>query len=229
MRLSLSIDVKGAKRRIETVATRIEDLEQPLRDFGKYLRAKAAVRFKSGGPGWPARKDNGERFTSEGKLRLTKELRAIVAKATPDAQRALKAATRSGGGGALGEAIRQASSGGRIDKALSRIAKQLDRDAKSEQRRSTTPMTAAQAAKAEMRRAKREQKPLLGRIATSLKARVSKRGTLEVYSAIPWAGVHNDGGTAGNNAEQPERRFLELEEDDLLVLAQLIEHHAHAE
>lgn len=63
-------------------------------------------------------------------------------------------------------------------------------------------------ANAEERVAALERGDLLGRIASSIRAEISK-GTLVIESAIEWAGVHNDGGTAGKGARIPKRTFLE--------------------
>lgn len=53
-----------------------------------------------------------------------------------------------------------------------------------------------------------ESGQLLGSIANSLSVRFDKR-SWEMFSNIKWAGIHNEGGRAGNNAEIPIRTFLE--------------------
>lgn len=63
---------------------------------------------------------------------------------------------------------------------------------------------------------------VLGRMANSIYTQV-KFNKLYVGSKIPWADVHNSGGTAGHGARQPERKFLKLEDDDMNVLAAVIE------
>lgn len=63
-------------------------------------------------------------------------------------------------------------------------------------------------AKAEEKIKKLESGDLLGRIASSIRAEISK-GTLVIESGIEWAGIHNDGGTAGKGAHIPKRTFLE--------------------
>jgi phage gpG-like protein len=65
--------------------------------------------------------------------------------------------------------------------------------------------------------ARAQDKPLLGRIRDSFKL-VVDNGRLVYASEIPWAGVHNDGGSAGNGAREPKRPFAFLEEVDLEVL-----------
>jgi phage gpG-like protein len=55
----------------------------------------------------------------------------------------------------------------------------------------------------------------------SIRATVGS-GSLQVFSEIEWAAVHNDGGTAGHGAKIPQRTFLDLEEDDLEVLESFI-------
>lgn len=65
------------------------------------------------------------------------------------------------------------------------------------------------------------EKPLLGKIAQSLKTEISG-GTLRDGSEIPWSGVQNEGGTVGHGAKLPARPFAYLEEVDLRVLVEYI-------
>ena len=48
----------------------------------------------------------------------------------------------------------------------------------------------------------------LGQIANSFSIDFDK-SNWEMFSRIPWAGVHNEGGTAGHGAKIPKRVFLE--------------------
>jgi phage gpG-like protein len=67
----------------------------------------------------------------------------------------------------------------------------------------------------------RSQGKVLGKIAQSIRSKVSK-GAVTVYSAIPWAGIHNEGGTAGHGAQIKPRPFLFLESQDIDVLQEIL-------
>jgi len=147
-----------------------------------------------------------------------------VAKAAPEVRAALQSATRSTGGGAIGAALRAASSGAIADKAFARIAKKLDREMKA-MIKEGTPQTAKEAARAAAAKPRATKKhKLLGKLASTIRATVG-RGELEVFSIVPWAGVHNAGGTNGKGAPIPPRTFLELEPEDGDKLAALIADH----
>ena len=63
---------------------------------------------------------------------------------------------------------------------------------------------------------------LLGQIANSIGTKIDgKAGYLEKFSHISWAGIHNDGGTAGHGAQEPQRRFLEWTPERIAKLAEI--------
>lgn len=232
MRLTLAINTTAGRRRLETVVERLQDLTPILRRFGAYLRAKAKLRFTSEGPGWPALSQptgHGliQRFTGRitrlGSLRETtahKRLRAQlqrdVRKDTLDARvlGAFERATRSKGGGRLGELVRASVRDEKLKGRLLRVAKDLDR---------------AHAGKARTgQRAIARHHHLLGRLASTIRATVKKKELL-VMSIVDWAGVHNVGGSVGHGAHVPARTFLELEDADVDVLRDLVIHRASDE
>ncbi len=62
----------------------------------------------------------------------------------------------------------------------------------------------------------------LGQIANSIATKIDgKAGYLEKYSRIAWAGIHNDGGTAGKGAKIPQRKFLEWTPERIAKLAEI--------
>ncbi len=64
---------------------------------------------------------------------------------------------------------------------------------------------------------------MLGKLASSIKASI-KGSTLTVYSTAGDVGkIHNEGGTAGHGSRIPARKFLWLDDDDLKVLAHMVE------
>ena len=70
-------------------------------------------------------------------------------------------------------------------------------------------------------RAQARAEKVLGRVSQSFRSEI-KRGGLVRESVIPWAGVHNEGGTAGHGAKIPARPFLFLEADDVDVLVEML-------
>lgn len=224
MRLTLAINTTVGRRRLEAVVERLSNLTPILRRFGVYLRAKAKQRFDSEGPGWaPLAQETGHglihRFTGRvtrlGSLRETTALKQLrtqlkrqVRKDTVDARvlGAFERATRSTGGGRLGELVRAHVRDEKLKGQLLRIAKDLDR---------------AQAGKQRSGKRAIARHHLLGRLASSIRASVKKK-ELFVMSIVPWAGIHNVGGTGGHGAHIPARTFLELEDADVDVLRDLV-------
>jgi phage gpG-like protein len=51
---------------------------------------------------------------------------------------------------------------------------------------------------------------------------VMERRAVVVSNRVPFAGVHNIGGAAGNNAVEPARTFNEIEPEDVDVLVEMI-------
>lgn len=227
MKLEFFVEIDGVYRMFDVIVSSLQDLREPLRLLGAHLRQKAKTRFSSQGPGWPGlaastqeRLDSSYKgkMTAGGKVRSTARLRGILRKASPDIAAAVRSATASTGGGKLGAAIRNSSELGRgIRSQLKAVAKELDR--------AQARAGAGKKTRKGVRASKRHK--LLGRLSGSLKARVTK-GAVEVFSVVPWAGVHNAGGTNGRGAQIPSRTFLELEEEDLAVFQRLIAEHLEA-
>lgn len=225
MRLTLSIDTTAGRRRIELVIRALTDLQPPLRALGAYLRARFKSRFDAEGPGWPplAQSTGHElihrftgRVTAAGRLRETSRLKRLRAQLLRDVRRerldarvltAFELATRSTGGGALGAAVRLYVGNHSYGGELRNIAKALDRAHEGKRGRNA--------------RAISRHHRLLGKLRSTIKARLEDGG-IRVGSFVPWAGVHNEGGPAGNNAVEPARTFAELEDEDVDVFAKLL-------
>lgn len=220
MRLVLSVDTTAGRRRIEVLVGALTDLRQPLRAFGAYLRAKFKAHFAAEGPGWaPLAQSTAHRMihsytgriTQGGRLRETPTLKRLRGQLKRDvvagrvdiaAFWALSSATRSTGGGRLGEAIRFHIHGKsrKYEGALKRLAGDLNRAHDGKQRKQKRAIT--------------KHSHLLGKLASTIKAQL-QGSTLVVGSFVPWAGVHNEGGPVGHGAVVPERRFAELEPEDV--------------
>lgn len=224
MHISLNVDTRQGRKKIEVWVENLSDLNPPLRLFGKYLRDKTKTRFQSEGPGWAGLADSTRerlehthtgRITKGGKIRQTSRFKGIIKRLASEDRNtavvsALKRVSRSTGGGKLGQLIRASSARGQIEKELLNVSKEAFKAQSGKRRKSK-------------RRAIQKHK-LLGRLASTIKARVQKN-RLEVYSTVPWAGVHNKGGTAGKGSRMPPRTFLELEADDVDVLGKMIVDH----
>jgi len=225
VRVRLSVDATAGRRRLELIVRTLTDLQPPLKIFGAYLRAKFKDRFAAEGPGWPPlAQSTGHRLlqsytgkvTRVGKLRESPRLKRLRRQLQRDvrAERldsrvllAFERATRSTGGGALGEAVRHYATGKRYARELANLAKALDRAQAGKRRK--------------QRRAISKHHHLLGRLASTIKARLEGNAVV-VGSFVPWAGVHNLGGSGGHGAVIPKRTFAELETDDVDVLVKIL-------
>jgi len=225
VRVRLSVDTTAGRRRLELIVRALADLQPPLKMFGAYLRGKFKDRFTAEGPGWPPlAQSTGHhllqsytgKVTRAGKLResprlkrLRRQLQRDVKKERLDARVlvAFERATRSTGGGALGEAVRHYAAGHRYARELANLAKQLDRAHAGKRRKQKRAIT--------------KHQHLLGRLGSTIKARLSGN-VIVVGSFVPWAGIHNEGGAAGHGAMIPRRTFAELESDDVDVLVKVL-------
>lgn len=212
--IQLHINTAEGERVIETMARTLEDLEAPLAAWNKYYRKKVQERFDNQGPGWPETKSGkAAPKTQEGVKQLADEM--LTRKLKRDLERAAKKYARGKGSAkalarryaVLKEFERIAAGGGAI--ATSFADKRLEKSVGNLRARHERATAKAQG-------------KTLGRIASSIKSKVSET-SVNVSSEIYWSGVHNDGGTAGRGAKIPKREFLAITDDDLKVLAKLIE------
>lgn len=236
MRLTLKINARRAERKLEILVENLRDLDPVLSEFGKYLRAEAKKRFDQQGPGWRGLADTTKQRLSKkllsrvtkggGRVKRTERLRRIE-RALPEALRGqlfskfktsggsrAQVAVRSAGRleamravGRLEEAVRSAALKRAHERELLNVVKELDRFAVGKRRRKT--------------RSALSRHRLLGRLPTSITAKLS-RSMLQVYSRVPWAGVHNVGGSAGKGSNIPARTFLTLKDEDMDVLEQML-------
>lgn len=221
MKFYATIDTSEGRKRFELMAGSLEHLATVLKLFRKYLMVKAKGKFKAEGPGWPALAPSTierlqslgvGRTTQAGGIRQTARTKAIVKALKKDETRnaellaRLKAVTRSGGGGNLGQLIRASSLRKQHKAELLNVAKEIFRI-----------QALAEKGKAPRKQRKAITKhKLLGRLASTLRAML-KKNNLIIYSVVDWAGEHNEGGN-----QVPERTFLELDEQDLDVLVALL-------
>lgn len=214
--LRLVVQTEGVTRYIETLANSAADLKAPLAAWNEYKRKEVQGRFDAGGPGWPERKNEPPAHsTSEAVKQFADEM--LRKKLKNELRRAQRKYARLRGSAesvarrykVLQEFERIAAGGSPID-GKSADAK-LDKSVRGLR------------ARHERATAKAEGRPL-GRIASSIKSKLSS-SSVEIFSEISWSGVHNEGGEVGRGAVVPERRFLEVTDEDVKALKMLIEEH----
>ena len=211
MKIKITGSAAGVVSQIEVMIGSIRNLKPILSRFARYKRGEIKDRFKSQSfaPLAPSTVEHREhehvgKFTKFGKLRA-KFVQRRQQQYTGKLLRTLK---KGDGKGLSAFTARHAKQSERLDKQL---AKQ---QAKPAGERRIGVSVAERDAKT--------NRPILGKLAGSIEA-VIQKDTLEMRSRVPWAGVHNDGGTAGHGAHIPQRKFLELTSDDLTQLQAIAE------
>jgi phage gpG-like protein len=219
-------------RRWELVVKKTEQLDDALKAFAQYLRKKTSDRFKAEGPGWPGYATSTNRkllhsytgqFTSSGKLRkaYAKKLRRSVERGIKTGKLPMRARSE------MNRLIRGSISN---DSLALRAFGHVERKKTAKEQNSVEKLAAkmeklkdaSQRAKALAGKRAIASTKLLGKLAGTIRSSI-KKNTLTVFSQVEWAGTHNDGGTGGHGAKIPERKFLYLEDDDLAVLATILE------
>ena len=223
MNLTLHYEDGGVRKALDLAVDSLKDLAPILRRFAKWMRPEVDAVFAAQGPGWAPRADDSpttregaqERIAEAARARGQQKLRLKLRQDLRRAQRRLasgkgKEKTVDGRYVALKELERIAAGGSKDYSLLS--------GRKGEKLRERLGRAESDAEK--------EQGQVLGRIAGSIKARV-QGSTLEIYSSIPWAGIHNEGGTAGRGAKIPARTFLEWTPVRVEKLASIASEYMH--
>ncbi len=225
---SCTVNIDGVEHKMQTLALAAEDLDEPLRRFGMYLRKKALAKYEA------------QAFApladSTIKKRASKGMHAVERKLAKDVTRA----RRKAGAGQKGVFAELAASNSRgVRNRLAVLAEFQSRYSRMHEGRRNGVMAAAgdlqrltlkQAAglDARVHRAveKAINKPILGGLTKTLSVDVSGGTmTLESRTHGTWSDVHNEGGTAGHGAKIPERKTLELESHDIQVLISILKSH----
>ena len=213
MNLVLRLDLAGAERKFALATASVKDLTPALRAFDRYLAAKVRKRFERGGPGWaPPAAVTLERRRGKAHASL---LRRLGAEAWRTDERQAKALERTSGDDGKREKQR-ARFAATLRKKFATVA-ELRRHLSGEATESLSEKLAPRVARAEAK-AQRQ----LGRLAGSFKSTI-RGGTLTRESTVPWAGVHNEGGTGAHGAQIPARPFLYLEDDDVDALVGILQ------
>jgi len=241
----------GVERALDLMVDAARDLNPIFRQYIKWLRPQIQKEFDEQGPGWRALADStmearqanleavsdkirkgavasvGRRLASDERrvlrrlnkrqenLTLSRSIglgandrsRALIERArkAADRQAVIRAEFERITRGELGPARKEAKAllsggpgdGGRLGRAAARADEKIERYKSGH---------------------------LLGQIASSITYEISP-GTLTVFSRIPWAGIHNEGGTAGRGAQIPKRAFLYWTPERIAALAEIAAKH----
>jgi phage gpG-like protein len=215
----------------------LDNLAEALQQFSKYKRDNVKAIFASEGPGWPglARSTDKKlthsftgKITVDGKIRKSSQKKILTQIESGIKKGKIPLSARS--------LFKKIASGNLSDDKLAlQVFGHFEQKKKAKDMNSVEKLQKKLQKLAGQTKAQRQQglgksraiakHKMLGSISNSIKAKVLGKQTLEVYSIIPWAGIHNDGGAAGKGSRIPERRFLDLTEQDLEMLATLLEGH----
>lgn len=209
MKIKISGSTAGVEAALDIMIGDIRNLKPILSRFAKYKRGEIKERFKGQhfAPLAPSTVEHREhehvgKFTKFGNLRAA-FVKRRQAQYTGKLLRTLK----------QGDAKGLTAFTARFKKQSERLEKQLAKQqAKPASERKIGGTVAERDAK--------KNRPILGKLSSSIEATL-QRDTLEMRSRVPWAGVHNDGGTAGHGAHIPKRTFLELTSEDLRRLKEI--------
>ena len=213
MPIRIEIETDGAVRELEILADSFAELRPVFAKFSVYMRGEIQSVFDSDGGGrWPERKvpkplgeeakaakiekiRSSQYSSLSGSLRSSQRKAARLLAKTPQSNSKLTAKRRKSVEKYESqlEEIKRIGAGGLKDqkgfrKLYERASRREDRAAKKIDRL--------------------ERGALLGQVANSFSIDFDKT-SWEMFSQIPWAGVHNEGGTAGHGARIPARVFLE--------------------
>lgn len=240
--VTFTVDVADGERELHLLAASLDDINATLRIYAdRWLKRRVSDRFRTR-EGWPERAEaTQKRVQATETERGEKSVSLMRSKLTRDLRKARKRLARvEGPEGFERERARQnvlAAKGKRArsmpDVIKGRMAaierrelvlKEFERlAAGGDATKSllTTRQTEKLAARIGRAKAEAGEAPLLGRIAESFQLKIAG-GRLEYGSTIPWAGVHNEGGTAGKGARIPARPFAYLTNEDVDTLVEML-------
>lgn len=217
--LTLAVDVQGARRKFEVLGD-ASVWRHGLLKWRKRKQKELSEIFRSGG-NWPAlaastlHHKGSKAEAQKAETRKSWVVKQLTRKLQRDRKRAIRRAASTGIRGAAAvlrrrEALRILNSMLGVAEAQHSLlgAEQQYKLAKSVHKRLARGIAAVD-----------QRTQVLGRIAGSIKSKLEGL-VLEIFSEIAWAGAHNDGGVVGHGATLPERRFLEITEDDVAFLVE---------
>ncbi len=222
--LGLKANLAAPLERLRKMGAKASDLRPLYQAWSRFLRQEAKDRIEAGEGFAPLAESTTKRLkqsrtsaiTARGQVRqsyakrlevqLRRQVRAekLEEEVLTDLQ-----TLRAGGRAALHLDVSD-----RRSKALIRLQKQL-KHAQTKQRVGGDKRQS-------------EQHEVLGRMSSTLLA-LAKRNEAIAESRVPWSGIHNHGGTAGNGARIPARPFLVLTPESIQVLTELTRRYFNGE
>ena len=208
--LTVTVDVDGTMRDITLMVNRLSDLGPVWRRFTAYMRKEIDEEFATGGHGaWAPKKKEESEDKKQARIdRIERnKYRGLQSRLRSEHKRATKTLARGTGDSKLGAKRQRA-----VDRkwaqiqhvaklSLGDIPLQPEFDKKLYQR------VERRIVQAEKRKQSVLDGQILGRMSHSFGIEVTN-DSWRMFSRIPWAHVHNEGGTAGNGANIPKRTFL---------------------
>lgn len=210
--ITVTITDNGATERLELLANSFRDLRPVFAQFAKWLRNDVQRTFDTEGNGqWPKRKQD----QPAGR---TARIEANVARIEANRYRSLQGSLRSSRGKVEKRLLKTTDSKllARRQRSVEKYNAQLDEVARlsggGERRpdghKKLYDRVARRDEVAAARIQRAQEGKLLSGIAQSLRSETGS-DFYRMFSRIPWAYVHNDGGTGGKGAQEPQRTFLE--------------------
>lgn len=238
--LSLTVNVEGALRKIDTAALAAEDLHKPLAIFGGRLKKRAVGRWQA--QDFPPLADATVKKRAErGLQKLGQKLEADLKKATGRAQRerapkGLLAAIIGAPG--MTSAVTQETRGEKNRRAVLQEFQRLHVKRVSGQMKGngfqrvmggqalTLKQQVSLAGRAQRAIAREVGKPVLGQWPRTYHVMIEgHRLTLVAATHEHWTQVHNEGGAAGKGAKEPPRPTIVLDKYDLDVFVDILREH----
>ena len=213
MPIRIEIETDGAVRELEILADSFAEIRPVFAKFSAYMRSEIQAVFDSDGGGkWPERKTpkplgeeakaakiekiRSSQYSSlSGALRSSQRKAARLLARTPQSDSKLTERRRKSAAkyeAQLAEVQRLSQGGSKDQKGFRKL---YERAGRREER-------------AARKIDRLERGALLGQVANSFSIDFDK-SNWEMFSRIAWAGVHNEGGSAGHGARIPARVFLE--------------------
>jgi hypothetical protein len=235
---SIAVELDGLNWKADTLADSAADLELPLKIFGGYLRKRALARYAAQSfPGLAA--STIEKRVAKGLKRLERKLQRDLRQAFKRARLARGPQRRSLLERVLDNtAVRHAmedslgSKSRGVQNRLSVLAEfqRQHRAGSLVELAQGKPLSIKQQASLQAREERAVDKavgaPILGQLPKTLQVVVDGGSvTLRSRTHETWSKAQNDGATVGHGAQLPERKTIELEQDDLEVLVAILKHH----
>ena len=211
MPIRIEIETEGAVRQLEILADSFAEIRPVFAKFSAYMRQEIQEVFDSDGGGkWPPRKDP-RPLGAEAKAAKVEKIRSSQYSSLSGAVRSSqRKAARL-----LAKTPTESKLTERRKKSVAKYESQLEEIKRIAGGGSKDQKGFRKLYERMSRREDRAQKKIerldrgapLGQIANSFSINFDK-SSWEMFSRIEWAGVHNEGGSAGHGARIPARVFL---------------------